>query len=154
MPFLLSRLFARLALLSSRATPIVVTVFVFVTSWPLMTLAEPTGSQLVEPGNYWWYFVVTAATVGYGDLYPQTAGGHLVGAYVIIGGIVALTTLFTKMASVLERAKGRRTQGAITVQASDHIVLLGYTPGRTEGITGGVTRRARRRRAAGQPELG
>lgn len=136
MPYFVSRLLTRLAVLGSWLTPVVVVVVVFVTSWPLMALAEPAGSEIVQPGNYWWYFVVTAATVGYGDLYPQTSAGHVVGAYVIVGGIATLTTVFTRLASVLEQAKGRRMQGTITVSRSGHTVLLGYTPGRTERLVG------------------
>lgn len=136
MPFLLSRLLARLSILSKWATPVVVIVVVFATSWPLMALAEPAGSPLVQPGNYWWYFVVTAATVGYGDFFPETGLGHAVGVYVIVGGIATLTTVFTKLASMIEQAKGRRMQGAITVTVSDHVVVLGYAPGRTERIVG------------------
>ncbi|MEY7970804.1 ion channel [Saccharomonospora xinjiangensis] len=134
MPFFLSRLLTRLSSLTSWATPVFVIAFVFLTSWPLMTLAEPEGSELVQPANYWWYFVVTAATVGYGDFYPETPMGHIVGGYVIVGGIAALTTVFTKLASMLEKARGQRMQGSITVDASGHTVLLGYTPGRTERI--------------------
>lgn len=136
MPFLLSRLLARFGLLRSWATPVVVIVFVFVTSWPLMALAEPTGSTLVQPANYWWYFVVTASTVGYGDFFPKTAAGHVVGVYVIVGGIVALTTVFTKLASILDEVRGRRMQGTIATDAAGHTVLLGYQPGRTERIIG------------------
>jgi len=136
--FFLSRLLARFAVLGSWATPIWVVVFVFATSWPLMALAEPAGAEIVQPANYWWYFVVTAATVGYGDYFPQTGAGHLVGAYVIVGGIATLTTVFTKLASALEKRRGRRMQGTITVDTSDHVVLLGYTPGRTERIVAGL----------------
>ncbi|MGB3438216.1 MAG: ion channel [Actinophytocola sp.] len=136
MPYLLARLLARFTLLSSWATPVIVVVVVFATSWPLMTLAEPAENAIVEAGNYWWYFVVTASTVGYGDHYPTTALGHVVGTYIIVGGIATLTTVFTKLASVLEKAKGRRIQGGITVTASDHVVVLGYTPGRTDRIIG------------------
>ncbi|MBG0830843.1 NAD-binding protein [Planomonospora sp. ID67723] len=134
MPIFIVRLLARIGLLGTWWTPVAVLVVVFATSWPLMALAEPVGSAIVQPANYWWYFTVTAATVGYGDLYPESAVGHVVGAYVIVGGIAALTTLFAKLAAVLERAKGRRMQGAVTVEASGHIVLLGYTPGRSERI--------------------
>jgi voltage-gated potassium channel len=133
-PIFLGRLLARLAALGTWWTPIAVFSVVFATSWPLMALAEPPGSEIVEPANYWWYFTVTAATVGYGDFYPVSGAGHLVGAYVIVGGIATLTTVFTRLAAILERAKGRRMQGAVTVEQSDHIVLLGYTPGRTEQI--------------------
>ncbi len=134
MPFLLSRLLARLSMLTRWTTPVLVVVFVFATSWPLMALAEPPGSALVQPANYWWFFVVTSATVGYGDFFPETGMGHAVGTYVIVGGIATLTTVFTKLASVLEQAKGRRMQGAIATTASGHVVLLGYEPGRTERI--------------------
>ncbi|HVV12083.1 potassium channel family protein [Amycolatopsis sp.] len=133
MLFFLSRMLARFGVLKSWATPVVVIVFVFVTSWPLMALTEP-GSELAQPGNYWWYFVVTAATVGYGDFYPQSPAGHVVGAYVIVGGIVTLTTVFTKMASVLEQARGRRMQGSGSITTSGHFVVIGYTTGRTERL--------------------
>jgi voltage-gated potassium channel Kch len=134
MPFFVSRLLARWVLTRGWALPVVVVVFVFATSWPLMALAEPAGSELVGAGNYWWYFVVTAATVGYGDFSPQTTAGHFVGAYVIIGGIATLTTVFTKLASALEKAKGRRMQGTDEIRAAGHTVLIGYRAGRTERI--------------------
>nr|BFE81486.1 hypothetical protein GCM10020093_040870 [Planobispora longispora] len=133
-PIFILRLLARARLLGTWWTPAAVLGFVYLTSWPLMALAEPRGSELVEPAAYWWYFVVTAATVGYGDLSPETAGGRVVGVYVIVGGIAALTAVFTRLAAVLERSKGRRMKGAVTVEASGHIVILGYTPGRTERI--------------------
>lgn len=134
MPFFIARLVAQLRLLGTWWTPILVFSLVFATSWPLMALAEPGGSEIVQPGNYWWYFVVTASTVGYGDHFPTTPGGHVVGAYVIVGGIATLTTVFTRLSAALERTKGRKMRGAITVDMSDHIVLLGYTPGRTEQL--------------------
>jgi voltage-gated potassium channel len=134
MLLLLARMLTRIAALGTWWTPVLVFSLVFLTSWPLMALAEPADSAIVEPANYWWYFVVTAATVGYGDLYPETAAGHAVGAYVIVGGIATLTTVFARLATALEQAKGRRMQGAITAENSNHIVLLGYTPGRTEQI--------------------
>ena len=139
MPFLLSRVLKGLANTRTWALPAAVVAVVFLTSWPLMALAEPAGNPIADPGVYWWYFVVTAATVGYGDLYPQTFAGHLVGAYVIVGGIVALTTLFTRLASVIESAKGRRMKGMVELDLSGHTVVIGYTAGRTERIIDELT---------------
>lgn len=62
-------------------------------------------NTITSPGTYWWYFLVTAATVGYGDFFPTTIGGRLVGVYVIVGGIVTLTTLFTRIAAWMETRK-------------------------------------------------
>lgn len=111
-----------------------VTLFVFATSWLFMWLAEPASNEITAPENYWWWFLVTGATVGYGDYFPETGWGHLVGGYVIVGGIVALTILFTELASQIQSAKGKRMKGVVDLDVSGHLVLLGYTPGRTERI--------------------
>ncbi len=108
--------------------------FVFVTSWVAMRLVEPASNEITSPQNYWWWFLVTSATVGYGDFFPMSGAGHLVGAYVIVGGIVALTILFTELASAIQNAKGKRMKGVVDLDLSDHTVILGYTPGRTQRI--------------------
>jgi voltage-gated potassium channel len=142
-PVFLSRVLKQLANARAWALPTAVVALVFFTSWPLMALAEPDSNPIADPAVYWWWFVVTAATVGYGDVFPQTFAGHLVGAYVIVGGIVTLTTLFARLATVIESAKGRRMRGLIDLDLSDHVVILGYTPGRTERIVDEVTAEGR-----------
>ncbi len=134
MTFVLARLVRRLGHGRTWTLPLLIIAVVFVTSWPLMAWAEPSSNAIAAPGNYWWWFVVTAATVGYGDFFPTTAGGHLVGVYVIVGGIVTLTTLFTRIATAIDTAKGRRMKGQAELDMSDHLVILGYTPGRTERL--------------------
>lgn len=114
--------------------PLVIMSVVFATSWPVMAWVEPPDSNVAALGNYWWWFVVTASTVGYGDFFPLSHGGHLVGAYVIVGGIVSLTVLFARLADTIEKTRSRRMKGTGTVSHRDHVVVLGYTPGRTERI--------------------
>jgi len=114
--------------------PLAIAVFVFATSWLAMWAAEPADNVIAAPGTYWWYFVVTGATVGYGDVYPTSVPGRVVGIYVIVGGIVTLTTLFTQLATVIQTAKGRRMKGLVGLDATDHLVILGYHPGRTERL--------------------
>ncbi|NEE00375.1 ion transporter [Phytoactinopolyspora halotolerans] len=145
MLIILTRLKRRLVKWRTGVPAVAVMVSVFLTSWPLMAWVEPAGSAIVEPQNYWWWFIVTGSTVGYGDFYPETAGGHIVGVYVIIGSITALTTLITQLVGVVEKAKGRRMQGALTVDRSDHVVVLGYVPGRTERILHGLPSEGGRR---------
>ena len=112
--------------------PLVVIVVVFLTSWLAMALVEPADSEIAAPGNYWWYFVVTAATVGYGDFFPVSTAGHVVGVYVIVGGIVTLTLLFTRLADYLQSVRGKRRRGVVALELTGHVVVLGYVPGRTE----------------------
>jgi voltage-gated potassium channel len=143
-PFLIYRLsrFLRLRLHGWRL-PLTVGVFVFLTSWPVMALVEPAGSEIAAPGTYWWYFLVTSATVGYGDVFPVSTAGRLVGVYVIVGGIVTLTLLFTQLAAALQSIRGRRLRGVVPLDLSDHVVLLGYWPGRTERIVAELTAEGR-----------
>jgi voltage-gated potassium channel len=119
--------------------PLAIVVFVFLTSWLAMWLVEPPANAITDPSNYWWYFVVTAATVGYGDFFPESTGGHLVGAYVIVGGIVTLTLLFTQLADYIQSIKGKRMRGIVDLDLTDHVVVLGYSPGRTERIVAELT---------------
>jgi voltage-gated potassium channel len=143
-PFLLARLtrFFRVRFRQWRL-PLVVAAFVFLSSWLLMALSEPADSAIVAPDTYWWYFVVTSATVGYGDVFPVSTGGRLVGIYVIVGGIVTLTLLFTRLAEALQSVRGRRLRGVVTLELRDHVVLLGYVPGRTERIVDELTAEGR-----------
>ncbi|MCX2968090.1 MULTISPECIES: ion channel [Streptomyces] len=135
MPILLAR-FLRLARARLRGwrSALAVVLLVFGTSWLAMWLLEPPSSELADPGNYWWWFLVTASTVGYGDLHPVSVPGRLVGAYVICGGIATLTILFTELASHIETIKGKRMRGAVALDRTGHIVILGYTAGRTERL--------------------
>ncbi|SDQ78602.1 ion channel [Quadrisphaera sp. DSM 44207] len=137
MPFLLLRLSRYLRHLTGWRLPLVIIGVVFATSWLAMWLVEP--GEITEPGNYWWYFVVTAATVGYGDFFPQTAAGHVVGAYVIVGGIVTLTLLFTRLADRVQSIRGTRMRGLAPLDLQGHVVVLGYAPGHTERIVAELT---------------
>lgn len=140
MLFVLNAIKRRLLRWRTGMPAVLVMVFVFFTSWPLMALAEPPESNIAAPENYWWWFIVSGSTVGYGDQFPVSLGGRLVGVYVIIGAITALSSLFAQLAQVIEKKKGRRMHGAITVSHSGHIVILGYTPDRTERIVRGLSR--------------
>jgi voltage-gated potassium channel len=119
--------------------PLVVALVVFLTSWAAMAILEPAENALAAPGTYWWYFVVTSATVGYGDQFPVSTGGRLVGVYVIVGGIVTLTLLFTQLASALQSLRSRRARGVVALDLDNHIVLLGWTPGRSDRIVAELT---------------
>jgi voltage-gated potassium channel len=137
MPILLRRFWTLVNIrLHGWRLPVVIAAVVFATSWLGMWLVEPGDNEITRPENYWWWFLVTAATVGYGDFFPVTAFGHVVGAYVIIGGIVTLTILFTRLASYLQALKGQRMKGLVQLEMQGHTVILGYLAGRTERMVG------------------
>ena len=73
-----------------------------------------------------WWAVVTMGTVGYGDIYPITAGGRAVGLILIFAG-VGLMSLFTAtIASIFVERKIKEGKGLETVKEKDHIVICGW----------------------------
>jgi voltage-gated potassium channel len=42
--------------------------------------------------------------------------------------------LFTRLADALQSVRGRRLRGVVTLDLRDHVVLLGYLPGRSERL--------------------
>lgn len=56
--------------------------------------ASSPQANIVNPFDALWWSLVTIATVGYGDKYPVTINGRLIGALVIVSG-VGLFSVFT-----------------------------------------------------------
>lgn len=106
----------------------------FFVAWGLMAAFEPPQATVADPRHYWWWFIVTAFTVGYGDYYPVSAGGR-VGAFLVmfttIGVLAALVNDLIEQASARQ---SKRLKGTAPVQAENHFVVVGYTPGRTERL--------------------
>ena len=77
-------------------------------------------------GDGLWWCVVTLTTVGYGDLYPTTAGGKVVAGVVMFIGLTFWALLTGTVSSIIiEHAK--RSEGKELVLAlSDHVVLCGW----------------------------
>lgn len=67
---------------------------------------------ITTAGDALWWVLVTVATVGYGDEYPVTPMGRVVGTFVIIMGVALFTTLTSFLAQwfLASRSGRRRTE--------------------------------------------
>lgn len=63
-----------------------------------------TGSNIVDFKDALWWACTTMTTVGYGDRYPVTETGRLVGVLLMVGGIALLGTVTATFASWLVQA--------------------------------------------------
>ncbi len=85
-----------------------------------------------------WWAVVTMTTVGYGDKYPVSLGGRVVGLVLICSG-VGLMSLFTAtIASLFVERKIKEGKGLESITEKDHIVICGWNQ-HTEEVLRGLT---------------
>lgn len=55
----------------------------------LVHFVEPDGTFNNIPVGFWWS-VVTMTTVGYGDMYPQSAAGYVIGSCCAVAGLLMI----------------------------------------------------------------
>lgn len=66
----------------------------------LLVEANTPGANIRTAEQALWWAIVTISTVGYGDFYPTSPVGHIVGALVIISGVSFFGVISGYMASV------------------------------------------------------
>lgn len=86
-----------------------------------------TNSQVKSFGDAAWWWLVTSATVGYGDIYPVTTGGRIAGVGAILVGIYCYTNFVTLTAESLNGYANRTRSGSAAFKGRDHVVICEYT---------------------------
>ncbi|GGO83271.1 potassium channel protein [Marinobacterium nitratireducens] len=107
---------------------LLLTVYILV-NWLVLRIIGETA--LAGP-DYLYWLLVTASTVGYGDLSPQTGAGKLYTALVIIPfglGLFAMTVGKIAAFSAYQWRKG--LMGLKDLNLRDHILVIGWDPERT-----------------------
>ncbi|WP_196221371.1 potassium channel protein [Sansalvadorimonas verongulae] len=120
----------------------------FVLSWSFLVMAQEV--HLTPPRAFYYFYVVTASTVGYGDLSPQSELGKLiVSLFVIPGGISLFATLVGKITTKLVEAWRQNMKGQLDFngQLHDHLIIMGWheysTHRMIELIFGDINRKKR-----------
>lgn len=113
-------------------TVIALTACHFGISWGLLFLIG--GETISSGGIFWYFYVTTATTVGYGDYAPVTEAGRLVTVlWIIPGGITLFTTFIAKVVKQISDRWRRRMRGLSNYETlEDHVVILGWHGSRTE----------------------
>ena len=77
--------------------------------------------------TYFYYYVTTATTVGYGDLSPQSEAGRTAAAIIILPGAIALfTAVLGKAVSDIGNQWRRGLEGKGNYSnRTDHLVIVG-----------------------------
>jgi len=136
MPVLL-RLFQRFNCLLLNLNWMALTILVgahFSTSWALVWLAGEHNIAAIDV--FWYFYMVTATTVGYGDYSPVTAFGRaVVSFWIMTGGISLFAAVIGKVTQFLISLWRKRMQGRGDYsELSGHVVIMGWHDDRTRVI--------------------
>jgi voltage-gated potassium channel len=91
--------------------------------------SDPTrtdGNIIQNFGTGIWWAFVTLTTTGYGDTYPITTGGRIIGVLVMIGGIAVISVLTATISSAFVESTIRKGQGLEKVKIKNHLVICGW----------------------------
>lgn len=78
---------------------------------------DADGANITSASDALWYTIVTISTVGYGDRFPVTNAGRIIGTLIIVVGVGIFGT-FTGYLANLFLGPGRSTDAAADVSAS------------------------------------
>jgi len=74
-----------------------------------------------------WWGIVTLLTVGYGDRFPVSLPGRVIGAVLMVSGVVAIAIVTAKISSFfLERALRERRGFVDSSTLKNHFVICGW----------------------------
>ncbi len=111
---------------------VIVLLLHFFLSWGLLALAGE--HELVQPDVFYYFYLVTASTVGYGDFSPVTFTGRLLASILLVpGGVVLFAGFIGKLTSVVVNYWRKNVKGRadFSDQLKGHIVILGWHQERT-----------------------
>lgn len=100
-------------------------VFLMLFTLEMVGLAElyfeqnAPGANITTGGDALWWGYVTATTVGYGDKYPVTAGGRIVGTVMLTVGVALFATFSGFLANAFLSRKPEQAAPAADGSAQD-----------------------------------
>lgn len=77
-------------------------------------------------GDTIWWSLITLSTIGYGDMFPVTLGGKIIGGVYIFGSLGILGFLVSSMLSKINTIIERKKLGMYGTKFKDHIVIIGW----------------------------
>lgn len=105
------------------ATVIVYLVFVFL----LYTVESGSDkSNLKSLTDVFWYSLVTFTTVGYGDYFPVTGPGKIIGVLFVIGSVCVIGIIVGKITEKINEIREKKKMGHNGTDFSGHVIILGW----------------------------
>ena len=83
-------------------------------------------SALTNYSNAIWYSLVTLTTVGYGDLFPATVYGRMIGYIFVLSSLAFYGLLIGQFTMLMTTLRENRKLGQNGTQFTDHAIIIGW----------------------------
>ncbi len=110
----------------------------FFVSWFFMWVFEPATNPIKNVDTFWWFYLVTASTLGYGDVFPVTLGGRIDTIGILVFGAVLLIAFMIQLGSIGFKIVKKIWSGEMGSNFTNHLLLIGERGERTKTITTGL----------------
>lgn len=95
----------------------------------LVLVSLEKGAENSSISNIWdamWYMMVSLTTVGYGDMYPVTHGGKIIGYIYVIASVGLIGYLIGKFTTFFNTIVEKKKLGQFGTDFENHVVIIGW----------------------------
>lgn len=95
--------------------------------WTLVTVEQDSSqSNLTNYSNAIWYSLATLTTVGYGDLFPGTIYGRMIGYVLMLTSIFIFGLLIGQLTTLMATIRENKKLGYSGTNFTNHAVIIGW----------------------------
>ena len=103
-----------------------VVVYLLVTYLLYWVEHDQEGTNITSPTDAFWYTIVTLSTVGYGDYYPTTGVGQIIGLIFVLGSVGVLGYLISQLTNQISAYLEKKRLGLLGTKFTNHILVIGW----------------------------
>jgi voltage-gated potassium channel len=104
-----------------------IVVFALVSGYAILLFEkQPDREEFATLADGIWWAVVTMTTVGYGDEYPITTPGRIIGVALMFSSIGLVSVFTATISSIFVARKIREGRGLEEVDFEDHVLICGW----------------------------
>lgn len=92
----------------------------------LVYLEKGAGSGIDTLSDAFWYMIVTLTTVGYGDLYPASTGGKVIGYIYVFASLGILGFIFSSISNKVQSMLEEKRLGHKGTNFENHVIFYGW----------------------------
>lgn len=107
-------------------TGLVIVAYIVLTTTLVIVERNAPETHIASFPDAVWYSIVTLTTVGYGDTYPITPAGRIIGGIFVLGSLGVLGLLISRITETFVNIRETRKMGLLGTKFTGHIVVIGW----------------------------